>query len=294
VDVTVVLDSHIHFWDTQLLDYPWLRAFPALDRPFLPEHLDVGGIDVEAMVFVQANPVWSAVATETSWVLDLGSQDPRIQGLVAGVPLDRGASAVTDWVRELASTPGVAGVRQLIQGEPQGFATERGFVDAVRFVGSQGLVVDLCVQNEQLPEITRLVEQCPEVTFVLDHLGKPDIRSGATKEWAVDLSRLGTHANVHCKLSGLTSEAHASTDDRTFAQYLRTGIEAFGPQRCMFGSDWPNASVQISYSGWVAIVAAACADLRPAEQDRIMSGTARDVYARAWDANVLAGHEPYD
>ena len=294
VDVTVVLDSHIHFWDTQRLDYPWLRSFPLLNRPFLPEDLDVGDVQVEAMVFVQANPVWSEVAAETDWVLGLGSQDKRIQGLVAGVPLDRGAAAVAEWLEQLARTPGVAGVRQLIQGEPEGFATQPEFVEAVRSAGSRGLVVDLCVQNEQLGEVTRLVEQCPEVTFVLDHLGKPDIRSGAITEWTDDLWRLARHRNVYCKLSGLTSEADAATDTSTFRRYLRTGIAAFGPQRCMFGSDWPNASVQMSYAGWVATVLAACSDLVPSERDRIMSGTAREVYARAWDANVLAGLESYD
>jgi len=292
--VTVVVDSHIHFWDTKRLDYPWLRSFPELDRPFLPEHLDVGGVHVESMVFVQANPVWPQVEAETSWVIGLGAEDGRIQALVAGVPLDRGPAAVADWVERLSATPGVAGVRQLIQGEPEGFAVEQGFVEAVRLTGSRGLVVDLCVSSQQVREITELVRQCPEVTFVLDHLGKPDIRSGQTAEWEQDLAQLALNTNVYAKLSGLTSEAHASTDDQTFIRYLRTGIEAFGPDRCMFGSDWPNAGVQISYRGWVELVAAASSDGSPDEQLRIMSGTARDVYARAWDRSVHGALEPYD
>jgi L-fuconolactonase len=291
---TVVLDSHIHFWDTRRLDYPWLREFPRLERPFLPEDLDVGEIQVDAMVFVQANPLWSQVEDETAWVLGLGSKDGRIQGVVAGVPLDRGSDSVADWLGRLALMPGVAGVRQLIQGEPVGFALEPEFVDAVRLAGEQGLVVDLCVASQQLTEVASLVERCPEVTFVLDHLGKPDIRAGESVDWAKAISRIARHPNVYCKLSGLTSEAYPGTSDGTFCDYLRTGIDVFGPDRCLFGSDWPNASMQISYPGWVALVLTASSDLAPAERNRIMSRTARYVYARAWDRTVVAGLEAYD
>jgi L-fuconolactonase len=291
---TVVLDSHIHFWDTRLLDYPWLRSVPELERPFLPEDLDVGEIEVEAMVFVQANPVWDQVEEETAWVRGLGGQDRRIQGLVAGVPLERGAAGVAPWLEQLAATPGVAGVRQLIQGEPAGFALTSEFVEAVRLAGSHGLAVDLCVQHEQLPEITELVRRCPAVTFVLDHLGKPDIRGGSAAVWAGEVSQLAGLDNVVCKLSGLTSEAPGMRTWDIFTDYLRTAIEVFGPGRCMFGSDWPNAGRDISYPGWVALVAAAASDLDHVEQTQVMAETARDVYARAWAQGLVGAPEAYD
>ena len=237
------------------------------------------------MLFVQANPVWKQVADETTWVLGLGAHDSRIQGVVAGVPsLPRTSSrcGVARAPRRDARCRRASDSSS--RTSPKGFAVEQEFVDAVRLAGTHGFVVDLCVRSQQIPEATRLVERSPEVTFVLDHLGKPDIRSGESAEWEEHIARLAKHTNVYCKLSGLTSEAHPSTGGETFRRYLRTGIEAFGPDRCMFGSDWPNASLQISYAGWVAAVSAASADLTPAERVRIMSGTARDVYARAWDA----------
>ena len=291
---TVVVDSHIHFWDTQRLDYPWLQTVPELERPFLPEDLDVGEIEVAAMVFVQANPVWNQVEDETAWILQLGSRDSRIRGLVAGVPLDRGGAAVEAWLEALTTTPGVAGVRQLIQDEPAGFALSTDFVGAVQLAGSVGLVVDLCVRQHQIAEITELVDRCPEVTFVLDHLGKPDIRGGARTEWASDLSRLGRLENVRCKLSGLTTEAGGANDARTITDYLRCGIDVFGPGRCMFGSDWPNAGLHISYAGWVALVAEAASGLNSADRARIMTGTAREVYARAWTRSLVGAPEAYD
>ena len=113
-----VVDSHIHFWDTDRFDYPWLQGFTELNRPFVPADLDVGEVQIEALIFVQANPVWDVVDQETAWVQDL--RDRRSHGsrhLVAGVPLDRGAAAVNASLQRLSHESGVAGVRQLIQDE---------------------------------------------------------------------------------------------------------------------------------------------------------------------------------
>jgi L-fuconolactonase len=280
-----VVDSHIHFWDTDRFDYPWLQGFPELNRPFVPADLDVGEVQIEALVFVQANPVWDVVDQETAWVQHLRGRDGRIQALVAGVPLDRGARAVNAWLEQLYDEPGVAGVRQLIQDEPEGFALQPAFVDAVRLAGRFGLTVDLCVRNHQIAEVTKLAELCPEGTFVLDHLGKPDVAAGQWTGWLQDIKAMAHLDNVRCKLSGLTTEA----DDGTRAtnqirRYLRAAVDAFGPERCMFGSDWPNAGLHISYAGWVSLVLDSVSDLDARETDRVMRGTALEVYARAWES----------
>ncbi len=278
-----VVDSHIHFWDTDRLDYPWLQGHTDLRRPFLPTDLDVGSVEVEALLFVQANPVWEQVDDETEWVVGLAGHDRRITAIVAGAPLARGPVAVAPYLARLGRTSGIVGVRQLIQGEPAGFAVAPEFVDATRIAGTEGLVVDLCIGSHQLAEVTDLVERCPGVSFVLDHLGKPDIAGGDLGPWAEQLNRLARLANVSCKLSGLMDQADESTNDpETIGTYLRTGVDAFGPPRCMFGSDWPNAGRHISYQGWVETVLASVADLRSDEQDQIMRGTARAVYQRAW------------
>jgi L-fuconolactonase len=280
-----VVDSHIHFWDTDRFDYPWLQGFTDLNRPFVPADLDVGEVQVEALVFVQANPVWDVVDQETAWVQHLRERDGRIQALVAGVPLDRGAPAVNAWLERLSDEPGVAGVRQLIQDEPEGFALQPAFVDAVRLAGRFGLTVDLCVRNHQIAEVTTLAELCPEVTFVLNHLGKPDVAAGQWTGWLQDIKAMAHLDNVRCKLSGLTTEADDSTrGTNQIRRYLRAAVDAFGPDRCMFGSDWPNASLHISYAGWVSLVLDSVSDLGAPERDRVMRGTAREVYARAWES----------
>ena len=202
-----VVDSHIHFWDTDRFDYPWLQGFSELNRPFVPADLDVGEVQIEALIFVQANPVWDVVDQETAWVQHLREGDRRIQALVAGVPLDRGAAAVNASLERLSHESGVAGVRQLIQDEPEGFSVQAPFVEAVRLAGQFGLTVDLCVRNHQITEVTKLAELCPEVTFVLNHLGKPDVAAGQWTGWLHDIKAMARLDNVRCKLSGLTTEA---------------------------------------------------------------------------------------
>ncbi len=279
-----VVDSHIHFWDTHRFDYPWLQGLSGLNRPFVPADLEVGDVQIEALVFVQANPVWDVVDQETAWVQQLRTRDGRIQALVAGVPLDRGASAVSASLERLSHESGVAGVRQLIQDENEGFALQSRFVNAVRLAGQFGLTVDLCVRNRQIAEVTKLAELCPEVIFVLDHLGKPDVAAGQWTGWLQDLKAMAQLDNVRCKLSGLTTEADEGTRGTdNIRRYLRAALDAFGPDRCMFGSDWPNASLQISYAGWVSLVLDSVSDLDARERDRVMRGTALEVYARAWE-----------
>jgi L-fuconolactonase len=225
------------------------------------------------------------VDQETAWVQHLREGDRRIQALVAGLPLDRGAAAVNASLERLSHESGVAGVRQLIQDENEGFALQPQFVDAVQLAGQFGLTVDLCVRNHQITEVTKLAELCPEGTFVLDHLGKPDVAAGQWTGWLHDIKAMARLDNVRCKLSGLTTEAGEGTrGTNKIRRYLRAAVDAFGPDRCMFGSDWPNASLQISYAGWVSLVLDSVSDLAARERDRVMRGTALEVYSRAWES----------
>ena len=198
-----VVDSHIPFWDTDRFDYPWLQGFTELNRPFVPADLDVGDVLIESLIFVQANPVWEAVDGETAWVQDLRGRDARIQGLVVGVPLGRGAAAVNGSLQRLSHEPDVAGVRQLIQDENEGFALRPQFVDAAQLAGQFGLTVDLFVRNHQIAEVTKLAELCSDGTFVLNHLGRPHVAAGQWTGWLHDIKAMAHLDNVRCKLSGL-------------------------------------------------------------------------------------------
>jgi len=274
-----VIDGHIHFWDPARFDYPWLQGEPQLRRRFTPLDLDTGGLDIEGFIFVQAACRPEQSAAEVDWVRKLAAAGTPVLGAVAHAPLEDGPAACKTDLTSYAADPLVVGVRRLLQDDPADFALRQPFIDAVRTLPEHGLTFDLCIRSHQLAEVLHVVESCPEVTFVLDHLGKPPVGAGNLGRWANDAARLADLPHVWCKLSGLASEADpADRTPRALLPYLKHALDVFGPDRCLFGSDWPVASTVIDYRGWYDLVFAACSGLLPAERDQVLSGNARKVY----------------
>jgi L-fuconolactonase len=211
----VIADGHVHFWDPDRLHYDWLPD--ELKRPFLPSDYD-GGAD--ALVFVQADCREAEGLAEVEWAESLG-----VAAIVAFAPLERDRD-----LSRLAARPLVKGVRRLLQGEPD--ALLEAVVPGVGRCGELGLVFDACVSASQLPSLARLARACGDTTIVLDHLGKPR----TLDPWRADVATLAALPNVRCKLSGLTSELGPDAD---FTPYLRHALDVFGPERCLYGSDWP-------------------------------------------------------
>ena len=273
------VDAHVHFWDPGVFDYPWLATVPALDRPFLPSDLPQD-LDRQGIVFVQADCLPEQSVAEASWVDGLREAGAPVVGAVAHAPLEAGTGAAMV-LRRLALQPLVVGVRRLLQDEAVGFAVLPGFVAGVGLLAGPGIVMDLCIRRHQLAEVTELVRRCPQVEFVLDHLGKPEISPGSLRPWTADLNRLSALPNVRCKLSGLATEA--DPDHRTPADlmpFLRNAIDAFGPRRCMFGSDWPVLTTAMPYGRWLDLVREAVADLTADEQDLVLRRTASIAYGQ--------------
>jgi L-fuconolactonase len=281
--VAPVIDAHLHVWDPERLSYDWLRDEPALHRRFGPEDLDLGGVDVTGIVFVQADCRADQAVAEVDWVRGLANGGapvigPPILGIVAQAPLELGAGC-GEQLASYAADPLVVGVRRLLQDEPAGFALAPGFVEGVRLLGGLGLSFDLCVRWHQLDEVVGLVEQCPEVRFVLDHLGKPPVRAGAFSAWAERLTRVAELPNVSCKISGLATEADPEQlTAAVLRPYLDHALAAFGADRCLFGSDWPVATTAVTYRAWHDLVVDACTGLPAADRERVLGGTARSVY----------------
>ena len=147
----------------------------------------------------------------------------------------------------------------------------------MRLLARHGMTMDLCLRRHQIAEVTALVRDVPEVTFVLDHLGKPRVAATLDAAWARDIRGLAALPNTYCKLSGLATEA-VDPGDRHLMAYLRFALETFGPARCLFGSDWPVLTSVMGYGRWRAVVLAAIADLTAAEQRQVMAETAITVY----------------
>jgi len=274
-----VIDAHVHFWDPSVLRYPWLAGEPALATPFRPSDLaPLTSGEIDAVVFVEANPASDQAADEVTWVDSLADSDPRIAGIVAFVDLldepRRDAS-----LARLNRTPRVVGVRHNIQHQPEGFALQPAFVDGVRAVGASGRPFDLCITADQLDEVIELVKRCPDVKFVLDHCGKPAIRDDAYDSWARDVERLASHERVSCKISGLLTEAR---EDQRSADSLERWIErareCFGASRLLYGSDWPVCTLGGGADRWRTIVDAVTAGWTEAERRALFADNASRIY----------------
>jgi L-fuconolactonase len=272
-----VIDSHIHLWDPTVLRYPWLESVEELSRPFLPADLHASGGPAQ-WVMVQAAA--HDGAAELEWIASLASSEPALVGMVVHAPVENGL-AVRDLLERLAATPLTVGIRRLIQDEGAGFSLTAGFLDGVRAVGEVGLPFDICVRAFERADVAPLVDACPDVSFVLDHLGKPAIADGEWEAWRSQLVELAQRPNLTCKLSGSTTEAGRGWREDDVRPYLLHALEVFGPQRCMFGSDWPVATVTTDYQRWFDLVTDAVSGCSQSEIDAVFAGTAAHVYGLA-------------
>jgi L-fuconolactonase len=280
-----VLDSHLHLWDPARLDYEWLEG--RLLRPFGPAEVAAALEDAPeasfGFVFVQAECLPAQSLAEVDWVTEIGRSLP-VSGVVARAPLEDPA-ATESQLTELASRSLTVGVRRLLQSEPAGFCLTPGFLDSARLVAAADLTFDACVRWGQLGDVVALADAVPDLTIVLDHLGKPPVGSPGPRApardtpWAAALGELARRPNVVCKLSGLPAESETDWTSAQLRPFLDVALEEFGADRVLFGSDWP---VSMPYDRWLTTVLSWLDDrVGPGERDAVLAGTAERVYRLA-------------
>jgi L-fuconolactonase len=278
------IDAHQHFWTYAADEYPWIG--PGMER-LAADHgpadfeAAAGPAGISGSVAVQARQSLA----ESRWLLELADRHRFVRGVVGWVDL-RGAGLV-DELAALAAHPRFVGVRHVVQDEPDPrFLCGEAFVRGLRQLRRYDLTYDLLVYPHQLAAAVDLAGLLPEQPFVLDHLAKPRIavwRTAAERDdWRKGIEALARHRNVCCKVSGLVTEATWSGWRRAdFQPYLEIVLAAFGPQRLMFGSDWPVCRLAADYADVVGIVADFVAPLAAAEQAAIWGGTAAAFYGLA-------------
>jgi predicted TIM-barrel fold metal-dependent hydrolase len=284
----MILDAHVHFWDPQARRHAWLDGHPALRRRFGPEDYDAGHHEVGGMVFVQADCRDHEALDEARWAGELITRDPRVRGIVAYAPVHLGARA-REHITALTLLPGVVGVRRLLQDEPLPALSDPALAEGICLLAGHQLPFDLCIRHHQLRAAAALAAACPEVTFVLDHLGKPPVAAGGLDPWRDHLAQLAQRDHVFCKLSGLATEAAPGWRAADLRPYLDHALEAFGPGRCMLGSDWPVSTLATTAESWFDVVLDAVAGLSPAGQDAVLHQTACSVYR----ITVPSGDRPW-
>ena len=275
-----IIDTHVHLWNPKQLRYPWLDKVPALNRPYLlKDYISASGeLAIKSMVFMECDVHMDDGLKEAEWITELAKTEPKIKGIVAYAPLERGEQA-EPFIEKLANNPFVKGLRRLIQYESTDFCIEPEFVSGVRMLSRYGLSFDICIFHPQLSNTIRLVEQCPDVQFVLDHIGKPDIKNQLFDPWKQEIKRLATLPNVCCKISGMVTEADFKTWMPTDLQpYIEHVITCFGFDRVMYGSDWPVATQASSYLLWFRTLKNAVSGCSAEEQQKLFQSNGSRFY----------------
>ena len=275
-----IVDSHIHFWDSNELQYDWLAGLSAINRPFLPQDLssDAAEIALEKIVFVQCDCIPEQSMQEVAWVSSLAQNEPRIQAIVAFAPLEQG-DRVQEHLQKLTQYPLVKGVRRLIQSEGDGFCIQPDFVKSVQLLAAFGYSFDICIMHHQMGDVLKLVEKCPDVSFVLDHIGKPGIKDGLRDPWQDQIAALAAFPNVACKISGLVTEADWEAWTRAeFKPYSDHVIAIFGPDKVMYGGDWPVSTLATSYQEWYQTLNWATIDLSIGARHKLFYQNAISFY----------------
>jgi L-fuconolactonase len=279
-----IIDTHLHLWDPGHLRYPWLDDNALLNQPYLLEDYRraCGAVQVEQMVFLQCECDFAQFMQEADWVTGLAQTDARLTGIVPWAPLEKGEAARPDLER-LAANPLIKGIRRIIQFEPDPeFCLRPDFVKGVQALPDYGLHFEICIAHTHLANTIKLVAQCPNTQFILDHIAKPDIKHGLLEPWKQELKTLAGFANVWCKISGLVTEAdqqHWTRED--LKPYIDHVVECFGIDRVLYGSDWPVAIQATTYPRWVETLAWALSGCSDTELRQVFHDNARAFYRLA-------------
>ena len=270
------VDAHQHFWQYNPVRDTWItEEMVVLKRDFLPDdlesQLEAHGFD--GSIAVQADQS----EDETIFLLQLAEQHPSVMGVVGWVDLR--AADLPERLQYLSGFGRLGGVRHIAQAEPDDFLARNDVARGIALLQDFDLTYDILVYPHQLPAVLSLVDRLPDQRFVVDHAAKPRIRDGEMEPWARRMRELASHGNVWCKVSGLVTEADWTRwSGEDIHPYLDVVFEAFGPERLMFGSDWPVCMLAASYGEVVELIENYAGHLSAAERDELFGANAVRCY----------------
>lgn len=276
-----ITDTHVHLLDTSRFKYSWAAGAPKLGRDWTIHDLEHAAKPymIESMVFVEVDVDYPQHMDEAEWVQQLARGDSRLKGCVGSLPLEEGPKLEADLER-LSEFPVMRGIRRLIQNksDPE-FVLRPDFIAATRLLPKYNFSFDVCIYHHQFGNVIEFIRRCPEVSFILDHIGKPGIKDGLLEPWKRHIRELSQLPNVMCKLSGVTTEAdHANWTRDQLRPYIDHVIDSFGFDRIMYGGDWPVAELAGKYTDWIQVLDWATAGCTPEEKRKLF----RDNGIRAY------------
>jgi L-fuconolactonase len=272
------IDAHHHLWKYSQEQYPWMPVgMESIRRDFLIPELQAVTREagITGTVAVQARQT----IEETEWLLGLARDIELVRGIVGWVPLTD--ADVAKPLENLSADRKLKGVRHVLHDESDDFYMLRDdFNRGISLLKDFGLRYDILIFECHLPQTIQFVDRHPNQLFIVDHIAKPRIKDHVRSPWDAQIIELARRETVYCKLSGMVTEADwQGWTESDLRPYFDTVLAAFGPERLMFGSDWPVVLVACGYKRWADTVRSWIAELSPAEQLSIMAGSATMAYS---------------
>lgn len=276
----VIVDTHQHLWDLKKFRLPWVQKGSFLDRNYLPADYVAAtkGLNIAQAVYLEVDVAPEQQLAEAEHLAELcrRADTPTRAAVISGRPA---SAEFATYIRRFKGSPSIKGVRRVLHGgdTPAGHCTSREFVRGIRLLGELGLHFELCMRHADLPDATKLVDACPDTRFVLDHCGNPDLKK--RDQWKRDIAKLARRKNVVGKVSGVVASAEPgkwTADD--LAPVVRHTLAVFGPDRVMFGSDWPVCLKTATIAQWLRALQQLVADRPHAEQRKLFHDNAVAFY----------------
>ena len=275
-----IVDAHQHLWDLNLFRYSWLNSVPSLNRSFrMADYLEAAsGLHVIKSVHLEADVDEEYMLDETRYLLTLADRpDNPLEGIVAcGRPESK---SFRPYLEKITSHAKLKGIRRVLHTQPDDVGQSETFIENIRSLAEYRLSFDVCVLARQLPIAIKLVSDCPDVVFILDHCGVPQVKERILDPWRSDIAELAKFDNVFCKVSGLVAYADpASWTMADLRPYVEHAILCFGWERVLFGSDWPVCTLSATYRDWVRALHAMTCSAGEINQRKLFHDNAVRVY----------------
>lgn len=270
------IDSHQHFWKYNAVRDSWIdETMGVIRRNFLPEDLKpvLEGNNIDGCIAIQAEQS----EDETHFLLELQEKNPFIKGVVGWVDLC--AANIEERLNYFSNYKNLSGFRHIVQAEPIDFMAREDFRNGISKLQQYGWTYDILVFPSQLPAAIDLVQNFPDQSFVLDHIAKPNIKDGTIDSWEKNIKLLAKFSNVHCKISGMVTEAKWNDwSPNDFTKYLDVIFKAFGIERVLYGSDWPVCLLSASYKEQLKIIENYITQFSMHDTQKIMGENASKIY----------------
>lgn len=273
---TMRIDAHQHFWQLARGDYGWLTPdLGSIHRDFSPGDLAplLARHGIEATILVQAAPTQA----ETAFLLGIAAKTPFVAGVVGWCDFE--AADAPARIATLAADPLLVGLRPMVHDiTDPGWLARPALAPACAAMAENALVFDALIRPQHIEAALAMLARHPDLAVVIDHAAKPDLVAGELSAWRSGIAALAAHRNVACKLSGLVTEARPDWTIETLRPVVGHLLARFGPQRLIWGSDWPVVTLRAAYARWFDTARTLLAGLSQAERDAVFGGNAQRIY----------------